>query len=64
MLTPEECRRIDPALSTLSDDELVEAVELLDRLAEVTLAAWFLRERKRGSKLPPGIVPFLDDPVV
>lgn len=64
MLTPEECRRVDPALSSLTDEELDEAVAFLDGLAEVVLAAWFRRQQEHGSKLPPGILPFLEDPLV
>lgn len=64
MLSPEQCRRIDPALSALSDEEIVEAVELLDRLAELALAEWFSGEEQRGSTPPPGFVHFSDEPLV
>jgi hypothetical protein len=64
MLSPDECRRIDPALVHLSDEELAEAVALLDGLADVVLADWFSGQRQAGSKLPPGILPFLEDPLV
>jgi hypothetical protein len=63
MLSPEECRRIDPALTTLSDEQLVEAVELLDRLAELVLEDWFSRQAQQGSNPPAGIVHSSDEPV-
>ena len=62
MLSPEECRRTDPRLASLTDHALIEAAELLDRLAEVALADWFRRQAARGSKVPSGILPFLDEP--
>jgi hypothetical protein len=63
MLLPEEVRRVDPALASLSDEELAEAVRLLEGLAEVALANWFRCQQECGSKLPPGVLPFLKEPV-
>lgn len=40
-MTPEEARRFDPALKDLSDEELIEAIWLLDQLAELTLSVYF-----------------------
>lgn len=36
-MTPEEARRIDPQLQGLSDEELAEAIRLLEQLAELAL---------------------------
>jgi len=60
MISPDECRALDPTLATLSDDELAEAVSLLDRLAEVFLADWFTRQRDGGASLPSEVVTFLE----
>jgi hypothetical protein len=56
MLTPDQCRAIDPDLASLSDDELTTAVELLTRLAELLLDDWLAHE---GSKYRRGV---LDNP--
>ena len=61
MLSPDECRRIDPELSSLTDEQLAEAVALLEQLAELALMEWFRSQQERGSLLPPGIVPFPAD---
>lgn len=40
MLTPEQCRTIDPSLADFSDAELTDIVERLTGLAELALEDW------------------------
>ena len=54
MLTLEQCRRIDPALNRLSDDELTKVRDALYKLGQIIFDDW-LTER-RGSKYPVGVL--------
>lgn len=45
MFTPEECRKIDPDLTDLSDEELIKSVDTLHKLAELVLD--FCEEKRR-----------------
>ena len=40
-MAPEEARRFDPALKDLSDEKLIDAIWLLDELAELVLMEYF-----------------------
>ena len=55
MLTLEECRKIDPELSNLSDAEVLEVVENMRGFAQLAFEKW-LRE-KTGSKYLTRVLP-------
>ena len=54
MLTPEQCRQIDPELNKLSDEELTKVRDALYKLGQIIFDDW-LTER-HGSKYPIGVL--------
>ncbi len=54
MLTPEQCRKIDPALADLSDDELRVVCDQLYDIANVAIGSF---TKKRGvPNIPFGLL--------
>jgi hypothetical protein len=52
MLTPKQCRQIDPELNRLSDEELTRVRDALYKLGQIIFDDW-LTDRC-GSKYPVG----------
>lgn len=59
MLSLKQCKKIDPALKDLSDEELQKILAALYELGSITFDIW---ARRRGSKNPEKIVPKTDKP--
>jgi hypothetical protein len=53
MLSLDEARQLDPRLKTLSDDELKDAIERLQVLAEIAFRMW-MDEMGRFDDFPEG----------
>lgn len=47
MITPADCRKIDPALANVSDKELVEILETLYGLGELALDSYLTVSKNR-----------------
>jgi hypothetical protein len=52
MLTPEQCRQIDPKLNKLSDEELTRVRDALYKLGQIIFDDWLTEAY--GSKYPVG----------
>lgn len=47
MITPADCRKIDPALANVSDKELVEILETLYGLGELAIDSYLTVSKNR-----------------
>ncbi len=54
MLSYKQCRRIDPRLKDLTDEEIREVLSRLYDIAELAMNDWF--KKKGGSKNPTAVV--------
>ncbi len=54
MLTPEQCRQLDPELKGLSDEELTRVRDALYKLGQIIFDDWLAETR--GSKYPVGVL--------
>ena len=54
MLTPEQCRQIDPQLNRLSDEELTKVRNALYKLGQIIFDDWLTEAY--GSKYPVGVL--------
>ncbi len=49
MITPEDCRKIDPSLADVSDEDLGEIIKTLYGLGEIGLRSYFrVSKNRRG----------------
>ena len=55
MLTPDQCRRIDPSLDSLSDEEIGVVLDRLYLLGELAHDFWVAENS--SSKNPTGVMP-------
>ncbi len=55
MLTLEQCRKLDPTLDDIPDDELLIIRDKLYELSTLAFEDWW--EEKKGSKIPLGSLP-------
>lgn len=55
MLSLEQCRKIDPELKNLSDEELLEVRDLLYQMGQLAFDNW--AKEKWGSKSPEWLLP-------
>ena len=46
-ITPDDCRRITPELSDMSDEKLEEAIKTLYGLGELALESYFDKEKAK-----------------
>lgn len=56
MITPEDCRKIDPSLAHISDEELKEILDTLYGLGNLALESYLRvsKNRRRVSRLNDG----------
>lgn len=54
-MTLSQCRKVAPELSDLTDEELLEARDILYELAQLAYEAW-KAQLKSGSKNPAGVL--------
>lgn len=56
MITPEDCRKIDPSLAHMSDEELKEMLDTLYGLGDLALESYLRvsKNRRRVSRLNDG----------
>jgi hypothetical protein len=55
MLTLEDCRKIDPSLRDLTDEQLRQIRASLYDLGQLAFQSWV--SKKYGSKIPVGLLP-------
>ena len=60
MLTPDQCRKLDPSLNGLPDDELESVLATLYGIGHLAFDSW-KNLRPNVSKYPPWVAPDLAD---
>lgn len=58
MISIEECRKIDPRLETMTDEQVTKIRDMLYQLGQLAFDRWY---KKGGSKLQCGVVGHTND---